>query len=376
MTETEKAFSREKTIVKTGIIGIIANVLLASFKALVGIAVHSTAMVLDAVNNFSDVLSSVVTIIGTKIASKKPDKKHPLGHGRVEYLAQMIIAALIIYAGITALWESVKKIIEPVAAEHSAVSLAVISVAVVVKIFLGLYVTKQGKKAKSDLLISSGKDALFDAVLSTAVLISAVILILVKVNIEAYVSVVISFFIFKAGVEIIFEAVDDMLGHRVEGEYTKKLKACVSELPEVHGVYDIVLHNYGPDRYLGSLHIEVDDTMTADKIDALTRSITEKAYKDTGIILTAVGIYSNNSSNEKLMKMRNDITGLVVDHKHILQLHGFYVDEVKKRITFDVVVDFDEQDREGLIAHIIGDVKNVLPEYDVIVSLDSDISDQ
>ena len=376
MTETEKAFSREKTIVKTGVIGIIANVLLASFKALVGIAVHSTAMVLDAVNNFSDVLSSVVTIIGTKIASKKPDKKHPLGHGRVEYLAQMIIAALIIYAGITALWESVKKIIEPVAAEHSAVSLAVISVAVVVKIFLGLYVTKQGKKAKSDLLISSGKDALFDAVLSTAVLISAVILLLVKVNIEAYVSVVISFFIFKAGVEIIFEAVDDMLGHRVEGEYTKKLKVCVSELPEVHGVYDIVLHNYGPDRYLGSLHIEVDDTMTADKIDALTRSITEKAYKETGIMLTAVGIYSNNSSNEKLMKMRNDITELVVDHKHILQLHGFYVDEVKKRITFDVVVDFDEQDREGLIAHIIGDVKNVLPEYDVAVSIDSDISDQ
>ena len=376
MTETEKAFSREKTIVKTGVIGIIANVLLASFKALVGIAVHSTAMVLDAVNNFSDVLSSVVTIIGTKIASKKPDKKHPLGHGRVEYLAQMIIAALIIYAGITALWESVKKIIEPVAAEHSAVSLAVISVAVVVKIFLGLYVTKQGKKAKSDLLISSGKDAIFDAVLSTAVLISAVILLLVKVNIEAYVSVVISFFIFKAGVEIIFEAVDDMLGHRVEGEYTKKLKACVSELPEVHGVYDIVLHNYGPDRYLGSLHIEVDDTMTADKIDALTRSITEKAYKETGIMLTAVGIYSNNSSNEKLMKMRNDITELVVDHKHILQLHGFYVDEVKKRITFDVVVDFDEQDREGLIAHIIGDVKNVLPEYDVAVSIDSDISDQ
>ncbi len=376
MTETEKAFSREKTIVKTGVIGIIANVLLASFKALVGIAVHSTAMVLDAVNNFSDVLSSVVTIIGTKIASKKPDKKHPLGHGRVEYLAQMIIAALIIYAGITALWESVKKIIEPVAAEHSAISLAVISVAVVVKIFLGLYVTKQGKKAKSDLLISSGKDALFDAVLSTAVLISAVILLLVKVNIEAYVSVVISFFIFKAGVEIIFEAVDDMLGHRVEGEYTKKLKACVSELPEVHGVYDIVLHNYGPDRYLGSLHIEVDDTMTADKIDALTRSITEKAYKETGIMLTAVGIYSNNSSNEKLMKMRNDITELVVDHKHILQLHGFYVDEVKKRITFDVVVDFDEQDREGLIAHIIGDVKNVLPEYDVAVSIDSDISDQ
>ena len=161
MTSQDKTINREKTIVTTGIIGIIANILLASFKALIGVAAHSTAMVLDAVNNFSDVLSSVVAIIGTKIASKKPDKKHPLGHGRVEYLAQMIIAALIIYAGLTAMWESIKKIINPVEPEHSAASLAIISVAIIVKIFLGIFVRKQGKKVKSDLLISSGTDALF-----------------------------------------------------------------------------------------------------------------------------------------------------------------------------------------------------------------------
>ena len=376
MADQTKIIDREKTIVRTGIIGIVANILLASFKALVGVAIHSTAMVLDAVNNFSDVLSSVVTIIGTKIAYRKPDKKHPLGHGRVEYLAQMIIAALILYAGITALWESIKKIIDPVDPDHSAVSLGIISVAIVVKIFLGLYVKKQGKKAKSDLLISSGTDALFDAILSTAVLISAVILIFFKFNIEAYVSIIISLFILKAGFGIIKEAVDDMLGHRVETEYTKKVKETVTTFPEVYGAYDIVLHNYGPDRYLGSVHIEVDDTMTADKIDSLTRNITGKVYEETGIILTAVGIYSNNSSDERLMKMRKDITELVVDHKHILQLHGFYVDEEKKRITFDVVVDFEEQDREGLIAHIKNDVKNVLPEYELVVAIDSDISDQ
>ena len=376
MASQEKSINREKTIVTTGIIGIVANVFLASFKALIGVAAHSTAMVLDAVNNFSDVLSSLVAIIGTKIASKKPDKKHPLGHGRVEYLAQMIIAALIIYAGLTAMIESVKKIINPVEPEHSALSLAIISVAIVVKIVLGLFVRKQGKKVKSDLLMSSGTDALFDAILSTAVLVSAVILLVFKFNIEAYVSVAISLFILKAGLEIIFEAVDDMLGHRVEAEYTRKVKESVNSFDEVHGAYDIVLHNYGPERYLGSVHIEVDDTMTAHQIDALTRSITEKVYTDTGIILTAVGIYSNNSSDEHLMQMRNEIAGLVVDHKHILQLHGFYVDEVKKRIIFDVVVDFDEQDREGLIAHIIGDVKQALPGYDVQVTIDSDISDQ
>ena len=375
MAEQTKSISREKTIIRTGIIGIIANILLASFKALVGVAVHSTAMILDAVNNFSDVLSSVVTIIGTKIASKKPDYKHPLGHGRVEYLAQMIIAALILYAGITALWESIQKIINPVEADHSAISLTIISVAIVVKIGLGIFVKGQGKKVKSDLLISSGTDALFDAILSTAVLISAVILLLFKFNIEAYVSVIISLFILKAGFEIIREAVDDMVGHRVESEYTKKVKDSVLTFNEVHGAYDLVLHNYGPDKYLGSLHIEVDDTMTADKIDTLTRNITSKVYADTGIILTAIGLYSRNSSNEKLMKLRNDITELVVDHKHIKQLHGFYVDEENKRITFDVVVDFEEQDREGLIAHIKNDVKNVLPEYEIFVAVDSDISD-
>ncbi len=376
MADNTNTVSREKIIVKTGIIGIIANVFLASFKAIIGVAIHSTAMVLDAVNNFSDVLSSVVAIIGTKIASKKPDYKHPLGHGRVEYLAQMIIAALILYAGITALWESVQKIIHPVEADHSAVSLTIISVAIVVKIVLGIFVKGQGKKVKSDLLISSGTDALFDAILSTAVLISAIILLIFKFNIEAYVSVIISVFILKAGYEIIKEAVDDMVGHRVEAEYTKKVKESVLSFDEVYGAYDLVLHNYGPDKYLGSLHIEVDDTMTADKIDALTRRITAKVFQDTGIFITAIGLYSRNSSNEKLMKLRNDITRLVVDHKHIKQIHGFYVDEENKRITFDVVVDFAEQNREGLIEHIKGDVKKELPEYEIIVALDSDISDQ
>lgn len=376
MADQDKVISREKTIVRTGIIGIAANILLASFKALVGLAVHSTAMVLDAVNNFSDVLSSVVTIIGTKIAARKPDKKHPLGHGRVEYLSQMIVAALIIYAGITALWESIKKIINPVDAEHSAVSLAVISVAIVVKIILGLYVKAKGKEVKSNLLISSGTDALFDAVLSTAVLISAVIFMAFKFNIEAYVSVVISIFILKAGIEIILEAVDDMLGHRVEGEYTRNVKASATAVPGVYGVYDIVLHNYGPDRYLGSLHIEVDDTVTADRIDQLTREINNKVFVETGVILTAVGIYSRNTSNDEQMRIRNEITKLVVEHDHVLQLHGFYIDEARKRVTFDVVIDFEASDREGLFEHIKEDVRKVLPEYDVIVALDSDISDQ
>ncbi len=371
----DRTDSREKIIVRTGTVGIVANLLLASAKAVAGFAAGSIAMVLDAVNNTSDSLSSVITIIGTKLANRKPDKKHPLGHGRIEYLTQIIIAGIILYAGITALIESVKKIIEPSEADFKAVQLIVISVAIFAKIGLGLYFRSNGKKARSELLTASGTDALFDAVLSTAVLISAAVYLIFKVNIEAYVSILISLFILKAGIDIIREAVDDMLGHRVEGSVTGKVKKTVAAIDGVYGVYDVVLHNYGPDKYLGSLHIEVDDTTTADKIDALTREIEQQVYLSTGVILTAVGVYSRNTGDDEFMAMRSEITRLVMSHENVIQMHGFYIDGEKKRITFDIIINFDEKDTEGLYNHIMADVKEAAPGFEVHIQLDYDISD-
>ena len=371
----DRTDDRERIIVRTGAVGIVTNIVLASAKALAGYAAGSIAMVLDAVNNLSDSLSSVITIIGTKLANRQPDKKHPLGHGRIEYLSQMIIAGIIIYAGITAMIESVKKIITPTESDFRAVTLAVISVAIFVKIGLGLYFRKNGKKARSDLLTASGTDALFDAVLSTAVLISAVVYLVFKFNIEAYVSILISAFILKAGIDIIREAVDDMLGHRIEGSVTGQVKKTVAAIDGVYGVYDVVLHNYGPDKYLGSLHIEIDDTTTADKIDAMTREIEQQVYLKTGVILTAVGVYSRNTGNDEHMAMRSEITRLVMSHENVVQMHGFYIDGEKKRITFDIIIDFDEKDREGLYNHIMADVREAAPGYEVHIQLDSDISD-
>ncbi|MBO7659421.1 MAG: cation diffusion facilitator family transporter, partial [Clostridia bacterium] len=147
------AANREKAIVKTSIVGIVTNILLVGFKAFVGLVSNSIAVILDAVNNLSDALSSVVTIIGAKLGAKQPDKKHPLGYGRIEYLSSMIVAALVLYAGITSLVESIKKIIHPEAADYSTVSIIIISVAIVVKLLLGLYVKKQGKKVNSGALV-------------------------------------------------------------------------------------------------------------------------------------------------------------------------------------------------------------------------------
>ena len=193
------AAKREKTIVKTSLVGILTNLLLVGFKAFVGLVSNSIAVILDAVNNLSDALSSVVTIIGAKLGAKQPDKKHPLGYGRIEYLSSMIVAALVLYAGITSLVESIKKIIHPEAADYSTVAIFIISVAIAVKLVLGMYVKRQGKKVNSGALSASGSDALFDAVLSASVLASAIIFLVSGVSLEAYVGVVIAGFIIKAG---------------------------------------------------------------------------------------------------------------------------------------------------------------------------------
>ena len=184
--------SREKIIVRTSIIGIIANALLAGFKAFVGVVTGSIAIILDAVNNLSDALSSVITIIGTKIANKGQDKEHPLGHGRVEYLTAMIIAVIVLYAGITSLKESVMKIIHPELPEYTTASLIIVGAAIFVKIVLGLYVKRTGESVKSESLMNSGADALNDSIISASTLVAAIIFIVTGLSLEAYLGVIIS----------------------------------------------------------------------------------------------------------------------------------------------------------------------------------------
>ena len=237
---------RGRVIIRTSLVGVAVNVLLAASKAVVGLAVNSIAIILDAVNNLSDVMSSVVTIAGAKLAGKKPDKKHPLGHGRIEYLSTMIVAAIILYAGITSLVASVRKIIHPEKAEYTAVSLAVVGVAVAAKLALGTFVRKTGERVKSGSLVASGSDALFDAVLSSSVLLSAVIYILFGVSLEAWVGVIIAGFIIKAGIGMLAENLDDILGQRADRELVSALKKTICEEENVLGAYDLILHSYGP----------------------------------------------------------------------------------------------------------------------------------
>lgn len=367
--------NREKAVIRTSIISILANIVLAGFKAFVGLLANSIAIISDAINNLSDALSSIITIVGTKLAGKKPDKEHPYGHGRIEYMTSLVVSAIVLYAGIAALVESVKKIINPGEVDYSTITLVILIAAIVVKFVLGIYVKKKGKEFNSDSLVASGSDAFNDAILSISVLASAIIYMLFDISIEAYVGVLVSVFIIKAGIDLIKESVDNILGVRIESSLARGIKKEVLKEEEVRGAYDLVLHNYGPDTYLGSIHIEVADTLTVADVDRISRSISKNIMKKYGVILHTIGVYSVNTKDKKVMKVQKDIHDIVFSHKGILQMHGFYIDEDEKSISFDIIIDFDIDNREEVYAQIYDEVQEKYKDYKISITLDVDMSD-
>ena len=268
--------SREAMIVRTSIIGIIANVFLAAFKAVIGVLTHSIAIVLDAVNNISDAGSSLITIVGTRLAGREPDKKHPFGYGRIEYLSAMIISVVIIKSGIGMLQETISRI----------------------------------------------------------------------------------------------------LGERNDAELAKAIRHTVVSFPEVQGAYDLVLNNYGPDTWNGSIHIEVPDTCSANELDLLLRNIQVAVNKEHHVILSAIGVYSVNTKDPEVIETRQRVQKIVFSHPHVIQMHAFYLVKEPKAIRFDVVISFDAEDRSAVYKEIVADVQKEFPDYQLQVALDADFEEE
>ena len=368
--------SRDSIIIRTSVIGILANIALAAFKAVVGLSSNSIAIVMDAVNNLSDAASSVITIVGTKLAGREPDKKHPFGYGRIEYLSATIISLLVLYAGITAFTESVKKIIHPDTPDYGAAALIIVAAAVVVKLLLGRYVKGIGEKVNSDSLKGSGEDATLDSVISASTLVAAAIYLFFHVSLEAWLGAVIAVVIIKSGVEMLRDTLSKILGERVDAQLAADMKATIRNNPEVRGAYDLILHDYGPDLYNGSVHIEVPDTMTADELDRLNRKITREVYDKHGVALTAISVYSYNTKDPEAAEVRNRVSKIVTADPYVREMHGFYMDKIEKRMRFDVVVSFDAEDRNKVYREVCEKVQKEFPDYKLLIAMDADFSEE
>ena len=366
--------NRSKKIIQTSIIGIITNLGLVVMKALVGFFANSISIIMDALNNLSDVLSSTITVIGTKLSQKKPDAKHPYGHGRIEYVTSLVIGFIILFAAGLAIYESIMSIISPRDVKFDVLTVILISIAVLVKIGLGLFFRKQGKKYNSEALKGSGIDALFDALLSFATLVSIVVYLIWKVNIEGYIGIIIGLFMLKSGIGVLRTSLSSIIGERTSKETSEAIKKLVCQNPSVLGAYDLIINNYGPERAIGSIHIEVDDKLTAKEIHPLTRGIAKQVYEQFGIIMT-IGIYASNSSDSEINKIKEAIRKELFSHPTIKQMHGFYCNQELKEITFDVIVDFEDKNASGLIEEIKKNLGEKFPDYHFYIVEDKDFSD-
>lgn len=370
----DRKISREKEIVKTSVVGIMTNILLVGFKAFIGFLASSVSIIMDAVNNLTDALSSLITIVGTKLANKKPTKKHPYGYGRIEYLTSTLIAFIILFAGGTAIYESIVSLVERQTPTYDKWSVIIISAAIIIKVALGFYFRKRGKKVESDALKASGTDALFDSVLSLSTLIAAIVSLTTGVNIEGYLGILIGLFILKSGFSALKESLSQIVGVRLEKEKAEEIKNTILAHEQVKGVYDLIINNYGPNKAIGSTHIEIADDLSAKDIQILERQIQIEMYSKFSIIMT-VGIYASNDSTPLSKEIKNHLTSLLEKYPHIVQMHGFYVDEINKTVVFDIIFDFDEKAQGDTVNEIRDSLKNKFADFEFNIVVDTDFTD-
>ena len=363
--------ARSRRILRTSVVGIGANVLLAAFKAAVGLAANSVAVILDAVNNLTDALSSVLTIVGVKLAARSPDAKHPFGYGRIEYFGAVTVAALVIAAGAGSLVESVKKIVHPEAPEYGATALTVVAVAVVAKLLLGRWVSAQGRACNSGALEASGADAISDAAISAATLVGALLVKFAGVNLDGWLGAAISLFILKAGGGMLLEAVGNIIGSRPDAEVSRRIRETIEGVPGVLGAYDLVLHNYGPDSAIGSVHVEIDGSLDAAAIHRLTRSV-QIAVLDAFRVFLTVGIYAVDPARRA---ERAVIAEAAMRHPGVKAIHGVFFDDERATVSFDVLVDFTVRDRAALREAILADLAGRFQNRAILLNFDTDYSD-
>ncbi len=360
---------RERAIVRASFVGIFGNLALTLFKFIVGFASHSIAIILDGVNNATDALSSIVTIVGTKLAGRRPNRSHPFGFGRLEYVTSVIIAIIILAAGIISLRESIDKILHPAVTHYGAITITVIVIAIIAKIAIGIYFNRRGKATNSQALVASGIDSNYDAVLSAGTLVVAIFQLAWNINIDGIVGLVISLVVCKAGLEVLGQAMAPLIGTREDDKFGREIRTYVASFPEVLQAETLVLDNFGPNEIIGSIKIEVPDDMPARTISELSRKI-ELGVREKFNVLLVVGVNAVNKSGA-FKDARRKLEELTEASPQIISFSGFYGDEETSTIYFNLLLDF-KSDGEKVTRALVDQMHDAFPTYDFEVESDYD----
>lgn len=363
--------SREKEIIHTSLIALVGSLLLASVEIMVGIWSKSGILILYGIETVSTGLASLVIITGIKLSAKEPDRRHPLGYGRLEYISDMVVATIIVNIGITALITAVKTIIAgPTITEYNLTSYTVLVVAMVTKFLLAVHEREVAKKTRSKALAGTAIDSFANSFVSFSIIVSSVIYAKYGKNVENYVGLLVAFFIIRNGYEIFLNTLTEVLGRRASKTLIHEIKETIMGFEHVIGVYDFVLHSYGRDKYVGSVHIEILTTLPILELEIMQRRIKDTVYLNHGVMLTAIGIYATDEEDEDFMKIYNYLNTFAKHCKDIEEVHGLFLDKENKQISFDIVLDHYAEDKDILVEAFKTEIQDEYKDYTVNVNRD------
>ena len=365
------AAERTGIINRTAILGIVVNVLIAGVKIAAGLLASSVAIVSEGVNNAADALTSVLTMVGTRLAGRHPDAKHPFGYGRIEYLTGLVVAVVIIVSGVQMLIESVKLIFRPEELSISYVSLAIVAVSAVVKFFLGLYTIARGRVAQSDALVGVGLECRGDSYISIITIGVAVVFLLTGVSLDAYAGVVMSAIILKAGVEVLLKIVSELIGRPGEKELATKIYQLVRATPGVVGAADMMLHNYGPNAWSGSVNVEIDHAKSVGEVYAMLHELQLGIMHEEHVTMV-FGVYAVDDDHVESRRIRRTILEYVKAHEHVKSFHAVYLEPGTNRLYCDLVVDYELADWGVLRADFLDYMKAKVPGRDVVLTVETE----
>ena len=361
---------RQEMITRVSVIGIVTNVALVVVKLVVGLASSSVSVVNDALNNAADCMSAVVTMVFYTLGRRRPTRKHPLGYGRMEYLSALIVSMLVVLTGLQCLRSSFETILDPVPVTMTGLGYVLIALSIMAKIFLSRLNTVQGRRIDSDALVATGRDALSDVLVTSLTLLSALFSPVTSIPVDGIAGVAVSLFILYSGISTIYDTTSSIMGERADEATVEKIRSIVAKHPPLAGGYDIILHNYGPERTLGTCNVEVPiDAHAEDIFDAMTDA-TKDIMAETGIYFT-FGLYAVNNYRSDVKEMMDKVLATMkATSSHVISLHAFHVHFDTHTVHFDVVVDFKVRNYLELTKRLDTALRLVFPDYTFEFTID------
>lgn len=355
------------------VVGIFCNVLLFSVKLAIGLILSSLAVTADAFNNLSDAASSIISFVGVKMAGKPADAEHPFGHGRIEYIAALIVSFLVIEVGFTFFKSSISKIMHPEEITFDPVPFIILILSILVKLWMAFFNNKLGKRIDSKVMLATAADSLGDVITTSATVISIVICHFTSINVDAIAGLIVSGIVIWSGVSIAKDTLEPLIGQRVPSELYQKITDMVESYEGIVGAHDLIVHNYGPNRSMATIHAEVPNDVCIEASHEIIDRIERDAKKELNILLV-IHMDPVEMRDEEVLELRDKTSHIVHALDPELHFHDFRVlkENEQKNLIFDLVVpdSYTEKDANRVMHQLIALLHEMEKNVDCIITLD------